>query len=460
MTRWVAGAVFVAVVLLVAWLAQPSPSVLIPADRSLVVFWHFWGGQDRQVVEDVVRRFNNAQSRYFVRAIAVPGNNLDAKLFLSIAGGDAPDLVNQDDPIVGEWAARGVIRPLDECAPADEVERLDQWLFPAARRLGRFNEQTYAVCNALDIRALYYNGTMLQQYGLQPPTTLADLDEIARRIAPPGADKSWPAAFGFLPDPRRLWAWGVVFGGRLYDDTTARVTVDEPEVVAALAWMQQYSRWYGADTVAAFRSGDQSLPGKTFPLLPASDDQMHGRYAVVMDGQWRTRDLAAFTEARNRRGIVAPEFGVCPLPPPPGGRSDAGWVNGNVFVVPRNAANPRGAWEFIKFWIGLDDPSAAAVTCAAGGWIPVSPSVAAAPEFQEFFQRQPLFGEFVRLAASPHQEPLPVIPGAAYFRRAVDQLGERAMRDETVDVGQLARETAWDVQRRLDELTVEFRERD
>ena len=58
MTRWVAGTVFVAVVLLVAWLAQPGPSTLVPADRSLVVFWHFWGGQDRQVIDDVVRRFN------------------------------------------------------------------------------------------------------------------------------------------------------------------------------------------------------------------------------------------------------------------------------------------------------------------------------------------------------------------------------------------------------------------
>ncbi|MCP4813841.1 MAG: hypothetical protein GY888_15145, partial [Planctomycetaceae bacterium] len=49
----------------------------VPADREEVVFWHFWGGADRQVVETVVERFNASQQQFFVRAIAMPGNNLD-----------------------------------------------------------------------------------------------------------------------------------------------------------------------------------------------------------------------------------------------------------------------------------------------------------------------------------------------------------------------------------------------
>ncbi|MEN0111932.1 MAG: hypothetical protein AAF805_14530, partial [Planctomycetota bacterium] len=64
--------------------------------RSEVVFWHFWGGRDLPVVEDVVRRFNARQSRYRVRAVAMPGANLDLKLLLSVAGGDPPDVMNHD----------------------------------------------------------------------------------------------------------------------------------------------------------------------------------------------------------------------------------------------------------------------------------------------------------------------------------------------------------------------------
>ena len=35
--------------------------------RSEVIFWHFWGGEDRDVVDDVARRFNASQTKYFVR---------------------------------------------------------------------------------------------------------------------------------------------------------------------------------------------------------------------------------------------------------------------------------------------------------------------------------------------------------------------------------------------------------
>ena len=45
------------------------------ADAEEVVFWHFWGGEDRRVVDEVVDRFNASQSRYHVRAIAMPGNS-------------------------------------------------------------------------------------------------------------------------------------------------------------------------------------------------------------------------------------------------------------------------------------------------------------------------------------------------------------------------------------------------
>src|SRR5687768_6936092 len=99
-----------------------------------VVFWHFWGGEDRKVVERVVARFNESQSQYRVRAVAMPGNNLDLKVFLAVTGGDPPDLINQDDPILGDWASRGALLPLEAFASDEELRGLDAWLFPAASR--------------------------------------------------------------------------------------------------------------------------------------------------------------------------------------------------------------------------------------------------------------------------------------------------------------------------------------
>ncbi len=393
--------------------------------REEVVFWHFWGGRDRPVVEDIVTRFNASQEEFVVRPIALPGSNLDLKFFLSVAGGDPPDLMNHDDPVVGDWAERGVLTPLNELATAAELSRLDEWLFPAARSLGTYDGQLFALCNGLDIRALYCNKTLLDEHDLPLPKTIADLDRIAETIAPTDGS-SGRRRMGYLPDPRRLWAWGVVFGGNFADLTASTpeetITADEPNVLAALDWMAGYSRRYGPSEVAAFRSGEQALTGASFPLLAER------RYAVVMDGQWRVRDIAEAAVAAANSGDPIDEFVVTPLPTPPGGRKDAGWVNGNFFVVPEQAKQKRGAWEFMKFWIGFaDNPSVAAEACAAGGWVPVAQQVVDQRAYQQALRQQPLLEEFVRLAASPNQMPVPALPVASSYYTQVNQAAQAVL---------------------------------
>jgi len=416
----------------------------VPAGREEVVFWHFWGGADRAIVEDVAKRFNASQEDYYVRPIAMPGNNLDLKFFLSVTGGDPPDLLNIDDPVIADWGYRGAILALDEVATPEEVERLQAWLFPAARRLVTYEDRLYGVPNGLDIRALYVNRTMLERYGLSPPKSIADLDMIAETIAPPDQANEYQH-HGYLPDSRRIWAWGPVFGGQFYEPADGQVTLTTPEIESALEWMVSYRNRYGPSEIARFRHGDQSVPGKTFPLFAE-------RYAVVMDGQWRVRDIRAFQKSQKENGKEVTEFDAIPLPPPPGGKPNAGWVNGNNFVIPRGADTSRGAWEFIKFWCGFDGQEAAAAkTCVAGGWIPVSQQVVDEPTFQAFLEKEPLFRTFIELAGSKNQYPVPVIPGAPYFNNEVKNLAESAMASPTKpDLSQMLQEAETRIQSHID----------
>jgi len=412
-------AVFIAILQVTAK-STPAPA----EDREEVVFWHFWGGRDRPLVEEIVKQFNESQTQYTVRAIAMPGSNLDLKFFLSVAGGDPPDLLNHDDPIVADWAHRGVLTPLDELATADELKRLGEWLFPAARQLGSYNDRLYALCNGLDIRALYCNTTLLAEHGLSLPTTTEDLDHIAETIAPPDQPVG-RRRMGYLPDPRRLWAWGIVFGGSFVDSEATtpadRITADSPEIIEALTWMADYGRRYGPSEVAAFRSGEQALTGASFPLLADR------RYAVVMDGQWRVRDIAQ-AKLANQPNQPHDEFATIPLPSPPDGRKNAGWVNGNFFVVPSQARHKQGAWQFMKFWSGFDGHEAkAAVACAAGGWIPASQQVVDQPAYQQELQRQPLLKTFVSLASSPDQIPVPSLPVASLYYHEIVQAAQEVL---------------------------------
>jgi multiple sugar transport system substrate-binding protein len=442
MAAAVAGAALIVAVVLLALRQDRDVRQQVPSGRSEVVFWHFWGGKDRPVVEEIVDRFNASQDEYFVRAIAMPGNNLDLKFFLSVAGEDPPDVINQDDPIVADWAHRGALVPLDELASSEEVARLSGWLFPAAREIGGYQGRLYALCNGLDVRALYYNADVLAEFGLAPPRTIEELTSAALRIAPPDSPEPH-RRFGYLPDPRRIWSWGIVFGGQFYDPASGGVTADSKPVVAALDWMASFSRQYGAETVARFRKGDQALPGAAFPLL-------EGRYAMIMDGQWRVAEIAAVQAAARRRGENVPSYGVVPLPPPPGGREDAGWVNGNFFVVPRGARNGRGAWAFMKFWSGFDGHEAeAARACAAGGWLPASQRVVDHPKFQDHLRRYPMFATFVALASSPNQVPTPSVAGAQFFQDEVIRAAEDAMYKQ-IPPAEALRQAARRVQTRLE----------
>jgi multiple sugar transport system substrate-binding protein len=435
----------------IAFMFWPSRALeSTPSGRTEIVFWHFWGGRDLDVVRNVVERFNKSQSKYWVREVAMPGNNMRAKLFLSAAGGMPPDLVNVDDPVIADWSRLGLLRSIDEIVGSDEAARVARWMLPAARRLSTFENRLAGVCNGLDVRALFYNRTLLDQFQLQPPVSIDDLNAICERITP-SAGNTTRDSYAYLPNPRRLMSTAVAFGGDFYDDVAKRPTLDHPANITALTWMQSFSARYGADDVAAFRQSDQSLPGKAFPLFPIDGHSLVGRYGMLIDGQWRVREIAEFTENRKRQGLPIPEFGVCSLPFPSGGRSRAGWVNGNMFVIPRRSKNFEGAWAFAKFWIGLDDPTTAAETCELGGWIPVSQSVIDSPRFQKFLADNRLFAEFVDLAGSPNQFPTPVVEGAAYLQRAFDVAADKAMADPTLDASKLLREANDDVGRFIEQ---------
>ncbi len=453
-SRWQLATLVVIGIVLAA-LAAVEGRRPVPEGRQEVVFWHFWGGPYRPVVERIVERFNRRQARYWVRAVAMPGSNLDTKMFLSVTGGDPPDLINQDKPIVADWAQRGIVRPLAELASDAELEALDTWLYPPAKKLGSYHGTLYGLCNGLDVRALYYNQTMLADYELQPPKNLEALDQIAQAIAPPDATEP-RAYFGYLPDPRRLWAWGIVFGGQFYDPATGRVSADDPRIVQALAWMGSYSQRYGSRQVAAFRQGDQRLPGSTFPLFgpydPATQQRRYGNYALVMDGQWRVAEITRVNRAALAAGKPVHQYGVVPLPTPAGGRQQAGWVNGNFFLVPRGARQPAGAWEFMKFWSGFGGHEAqAAQACAEGGWIPASPQVVTEPVFQSYLNQNPLMKTFVELAKSEHQVPIPALPVAALYRREIEAAGQAVMY-RGADPETVLREVTQRVQARLDEV--------
>src|SRR5262245_50120907 len=91
--------------------------------RTVVSLWYSYGGKNREVLTDLVRRFNRTQSRVLVRA-TYQGDYYEAlaKLRAAIAAGVAPSVTHV------------VVEVLPYLAEAGTLERLDD--YEGARSLG------------------------------------------------------------------------------------------------------------------------------------------------------------------------------------------------------------------------------------------------------------------------------------------------------------------------------------
>jgi len=63
-----------------------------------------------------------------------------------------------------------------------------------------------------------------------------------------------------------------------------------------------------------------------------------------------------------------------------------------------------------------------------------------------------LFREFVELAASPNQIPIPVIPGAPYFNREIKSVGGHSMSDLAVSPAELLSDASHRIQKQFDRI--------
>lgn len=407
--------------------ALPSPQARVYPDRIPVRFWHMWTSDWKVVIDRIVARFNASQDVYEVIPLSIPQQGADSKFLLAVAGGDPPDVMAQWQQVVPAWAENGLLLPVDELMTPAEREAFERDTYPVAKRIGQYKDRLYGIAIGLNIFACYYRADHFREAGVDPdrfPATLEALTEQGARL-----DRRDSAGnlvrVGFLPE---LYGNGLAmcapaFGGGFYEWQRGAVTLDTPENLRALSYVVDCRRRLGFENVLRFTSGTKSGVGVDWPFVS-------GAYSVAVDGQWRVEELAKYAPQV--------EYRVAPFPAPSGGRARAGCASGNFMVIPRGARQAQGAWEFIKFWSGLSDPAQAAEFYVWGGWMPLSPAVAAAPAYREYVRKHPAFAVFLDLLASEEMQPAPPVPYQVYLSDAITRTEDFAKRGTRTPADALA----------------------
>lgn len=367
-----------------------------PHDRTTVRYWHRWTAEWKDVVDTIVADFNDSQSRYWVQALSVPWGVADSKFLLGTIGGDPPDLMTHAQVAVATWGGRGLLFPLNQLMTAQEERDYYATAYPVAQKCGVFQGQIFAINTGLDAFALYYLPEQFEESGLDPddfPETLEDLlvasESLHRRDT-----RGHLRRLGYVPNNFRNVS--ELFGGGLWDWDREALTVQSEPNLQALRLIVEKRQQLGFDAIARFNSSlDTASAAGGWPFIV-------GALSCTYDGQWRVEQIRKFAPDLNYRTV--------PLPPPVGGVPLAGVGGGPLMVIPDSAREKEGAWEFMKFWSGLEQPERAAEFYTRGGWLPLNPQVANTPIYQAYLRDNPQFRTFVTMMESPHLVANPPVP--------------------------------------------------
>lgn len=388
----------------------PAPTQHYP-QRQRVVFWHMWGNEFQPVVENIAKRFNESQTEYEVVPRFVPADGAMTKFLLSASGGKAPDLVSQWNPVLGTWSDRGLITPLEEVMSPEEVARYKREAYPIMKAHATYKGHLMAMIAGVDVTAVYYRLDQLKEVGVDKnhlPKTLEELMALGERLDRKDA-QGHLRRIGFLPS-----SWKVLvpsFGGDF--GTSEHMTFDTPANRRAAEFVVANQRRLGFENVSRFNASQAADTGMTQPLIA-------GNFSMLLDGQWRVKQTADY----------APNLDYCisPVPPPKGGKAMASMTDPNYLMIPRASTCPKGAWAFMKYWIGVDNAEAGGKNTADMGWLPYCDRVAHSTNYQAYLKKYPRYQTFLDLVASPNLQRFPVTSLQSYVTAEVGKAEDSTSR--------------------------------
>lgn len=297
-----------------------------------------------------LRAFTDRNPGWRIISSAYLGGRDAQKLMTAIVGGDPPDVIIQDRFTIGEWASRETFLNLDpfiaRSQAADQAGGPDgidpEEFYPACWNEAVYRGQVYGVPCGTDARALFYNEDALRDAGFVDENGQAvpprDWEELRRYAL---ALTQWDSRgnmtrLGFAPNYGDSWLYiyGFLNGGSFMSEDGTTVTMNEPRITEALAYMAMlYDDVGGVSQTDAFLG---ATTGEAF------DPFAIGRVAMKIDGSWQLRMLAEYHPSARFR--VAP-------PPAPAGKPSVSWSGGYSYVIPVGTKHPEMSFELIRFLV-------------------------------------------------------------------------------------------------------------
>ncbi|HIU06940.1 MAG TPA: extracellular solute-binding protein [Candidatus Limiplasma pullistercoris] len=337
-------------ILLSAVLGLAACTALAESSETPVTinFWHHYSAQSAEnetLMNDLIPKFESENPGIKVNAVSHEWAELHDKILVSASSQSLPDVARLDIAWLPEFEQMGVLVALDQEMP--DFAEVAGALLDSALSTANIGGSYYALPLNTNSKILFYNTAMLEAAGVEVPTTMDEWVEAVRKLSGTNANgqQIWgwnePALSGWNICPF-IWS----FGGSLTDEeqTVATGYINSPETVKAV---ETFAMLAQEGALTGFNSGD----------IPMTDDFGTGRYAMMLEGPWKTAELAgAYPDVA---------YGTAYMPAGEGGSIS---VLGGEDIAMFNTANREAAWKFMQFMTG----EYAETAMAKCGQIPVN----------------------------------------------------------------------------------------
>ena len=301
------------------------------AEGTLKV-WLMDGSQPDSVVDAVNAKFNETYPNVDVQVEIQQWGGIQDKLTTSLGTDSTPDVVEIGNSITAKYADAGLLAELD---PGEfQVDGM----LPGLQPSGELDGVRYGIPYYGGVRVMVYKKSDFAKAGVEVPTSLAELEQVAGKLQAANADNSKYSSFYF---PGKYWYGAVPFiwdaGGEIAEQDGGEWTgtLDSTQAQAGLATLQNLVEDYSK----APKDGDETKNVDAFNT---------GNVGMMMDSWWAP-------EVLNEAGQpFADDIGVFALPGTEAGTTAPVFFGGSDLAVSQKSQNKGLAKEWMKILTGVE----------------------------------------------------------------------------------------------------------
>mgnify|MGYP000470153718 FL=1 len=258
-------------------------AALAEGETVTINFWHHYSAQSAEnetLMNVLIPAFEAENPGIKVNAVSHEWAELHDKVLVSANSNALPDVARCDIAWLPEFQKMGILVALDEEMP--NFAEVSGKLLDSAMSTAIINGHYYALALNTNSKIVFYNKAMLEAAGVSIPATMEEWIEAVKKLSGENAkgQQVWgwnePALAGWNICPF-IWS----FGGALTneDQTIATGYINGPATVKAV---ETFAELVKAGAITGFNAGD----------IPMTDGFGTGRYAMMLEGPWKSAELA------------------------------------------------------------------------------------------------------------------------------------------------------------------------